>query len=268
MSGIQLLQIEEPTERPEEPEDPGLPIGLELTDTGLRIAASVGGNAELVRGAEGALDFLPAIAGYDADGNLIAGEAGLADETRIGRAALADPDSIDARGSSVADRVAALVDTSRRRLMMLTRRPAGPAIVLVPLDADASWRMALMQAVEAGGIEVLRLVEESVALAIGGGLGRQGDGSYLHVKRLPHGVALARLDCTQGAIRLSGGALAADAAGLAALIESEGPVAGIIAPALGDFAMPQDVPLLAGFDGETLALIGAALLAEALSAEP
>jgi hypothetical protein len=263
LPGLVLLQIEEPAERPDEPDDAGLAIGLELTRTGLRVAASAGGNAELVRGADGALEFLPAVAGYDAAGDLVAGEPGLADASAIGLDALADPAAVDARGRSAADRMAALIDGARRRLMMLTRRPIGRAVVVVPLDASAGLRMALLQAVEAGGVEVLRLIEASVALAIGGGLDRHGDGIYLHLAALPQGIALAWLENKEGVIRLVGGAVAASAAEIPALLAGEAPVAGIIAPGLA--ALIQ-APLLDGFDGPERSVIGAALLAEMLGA--
>ena len=56
---MELLQIEEPGQRRDELEDAGLAIGLELTLTGLRLAASVGGNVEVIRNAEAASKFLP-----------------------------------------------------------------------------------------------------------------------------------------------------------------------------------------------------------------
>jgi hypothetical protein len=262
---LTLIQIEEPAEHSAEPDDCGLAIGLELTGAGLRIAASVGGNVELVRGADGGLDFLPAVAGYDASGELVAGELGLADMSVIGLDALADPDAVDRRGRPAGERIAALIGTARLRLMMLTRRPIGGAAVIVPLDMIAVQRMALLRSVETGGVDVLRLVEHSVALALGGGLDHRGDGAYLHVAPLAHGLALARLDCMAGVVRLVGGSLAATVAEIPALLAGEAPIAGIVAPDIEDgprLASLLGAPVLAGFDGPERAVIGAALLAE------
>ncbi|HVJ55371.1 MAG TPA: hypothetical protein VM689_23120 [Aliidongia sp.] len=266
MSDRVLIQIEEPAERSDEVEDVGLAIGLELTPTGLLVAASVGGNVELIGGA-GSIEFIPALAGYDAAGQLVLGHEGLADETDIGIEALADPEAPDARGLSLSDRLAALFETARHKLTILVRRPIAGAVVLVPLDAPAAARVMLMQAVEAGGIEVRRLIESSVGLALGGGLDRAGAGSYLHLAALPNGLALARLEVGDGIVRLAGGSAVRDPADLPALLVAEAPVMGLIAPGLADagaLAARTGMRLLDGFDGPERAVVGAALLAEAL----
>ena len=125
--------------------------------THLQVAVSVGGQAERAPGDAGG--FLPAVAGYDPDGHLLAGEAGLADATSIGSADLvAAPDATDRRGAGFALRLAALVETARRRLTVLTRRLVTGAVMVVPEGADSQVHAVLFQAIESGGLEVLRLV--------------------------------------------------------------------------------------------------------------
>ena len=264
---MELIQIEEPGGRGDAFEDAGLALGLELTGTGLRLAAAVGGNAEAIRNAEGGLDFLPALAGYDEAGRLTAGLADLIGVSPVGLDALNNPDAADARGTSVADRVALLVSTACRQLMSRIGRPIAGAAVVVPLDSTAGLRLALMQAVEAGGLPVRRLVESSVALGWGGGLDQRGDGAYLHLASVPAGLALARLEVAGGLIRLVGGAVARDVDELPALIAVEAPLSGLIAPGIAgaaEIAAASGVALLDGFDGEERPVLGAALFAEAV----
>jgi len=122
------------------------------------VAVSVGGNAELA----GPGGFLPAVAGYDEDGALAAGRPGLADASAIGDAALAgEPEARDARGTPLVERLAALVAAARRRLTGLTQQLVTAAVVVVPAGSDPATRMALLQAVEGGGLDVLTLVEAS-----------------------------------------------------------------------------------------------------------
>jgi hypothetical protein len=106
-----------------------------------------------------------------------------------------------------------------------------------------------------------------VALAWGGGLEARGDGVWLHLAPVPSGLALARLETAEGAVRLVGGAVARHVDEVAGLIAAEGPVSGLIAPgieAASRIAAGAGVPLLDGFDGAERAVIGAARLAEAL----
>lgn len=264
---MELLQIEEPGERRDAVEDAGIAVALELTDTALRLAASVGGNAEPVRNADGGIDLLPAVAGYDEGGLLIAGQPGLADPSAIGLDAMILPDGLDARGATVADRVALLVQAAGRRLVQMTGRAIAGAVVIVPLDSTSGLRLALMQAIEAGGIPVLRLIDSSVALALGGGLDRQEAGDYVHLATVPAGIAVARLEAAGGQVRLVGGAVARHVDAVPGLIQAEGAVRGLIAPgiaAAAAIAAALGVTLLDGFDGTERALLGAALLAEAL----
>ncbi|MEI9986873.1 MAG: hypothetical protein WDN69_29165 [Aliidongia sp.] len=264
---MELLQIEEPGARGDALDDAGLALGLELTGTALRLAASVGGNAELIRNAEGGIDFLPALAGYDEAGVLTAGLPGLADATSIGLDALTIPEDTDARGAAVTDRVALLITTAGRQMMHRIGRAVAGAAVVVPLDSTAGLRLALMQAIEAGGVPVLRLVEASVALAWGGGLDQRGDGAYLHLVSVPSGVALARLEVADGQVRLVGGSVARHVDELPGLIAAEAPLLGLIAPGIAgaaEIAASASVPLLDGFDGEERVVLGAALFAEAV----
>ena len=264
---MKLLQIEEPGERGDGLEDAGLALGLELTSSGLRLAASVGGNAELIRGEDGGFELLPALAGYDGASQLAAGATGLADATAIGIDALAATDAADIRGASVSDRVALLVTTAARLVIQKIGRPIAGAVVVVPLDSTAGLRLALMHAVEAGGVPVLRLVEASVALGYGGGLDRLEEGAYLHLASVPSGVALARLELAGGQIRLVGGGVARHVDELPELIAAEAPVKALLAPGLAGaeaIAAAANLPLLDGFDGAERAVIGAALFAEAV----
>jgi hypothetical protein len=261
---MELLQIEEPGERDDALEDTGIAIGLELTGTALRIAAAVGGNVEVLRNAAGEIDFLPALFGYDETGAAVAGMPGLADPTAIGLDALVRPEEPDARGASVADRVALLVATAGKRLVQLTGRPIGGAAVVVPLDSAAGLRLALLQAVEAGGVPVRRLVEVSVALAAT--LGLDADGAYLHLAPVAGGLALARFEIADGVARLVGGTTAQHADEVPALIAAEGTLRGLLAPGVAGadaFAEAAGVPLIAGGEVPECAVCGAALLAEA-----
>jgi len=89
-----------------------------------------------------------------------AGEAGLADASEIGAAALLEaPDGTDARGAELAQRLAVLVDAARRRLTGLTQRLVTGAVVVVPFGGGPLSGAVLLQAVEAAGLEVLRLIE-------------------------------------------------------------------------------------------------------------
>jgi hypothetical protein len=199
--------------------------------------------------------------------DLDAGAANLADASAIGIDALAATDAVDIRGASVSDRVALLVTTAARLVIQKIGRPIAGAVVVVPLESTAGLRLALMHAVEAGGVPVLRLVEESVALGYGGGLDRAEDGAYLHLAAVTGGIALARLETAGGAIRLVGGGVATENDALTELIAAEAPVKALLAPGLADaeaIAAAASLPLLDGFDGAERAVIGAALFAEAV----
>ena len=87
---------------------------------------SIGGNAELLPGADGAVDFLPAVVGYDAAGILTAAQPDLTDTSDVGRSG---PDETDARGASLALRLAALMAAAGRRLMALTGRSVLRAVM-------------------------------------------------------------------------------------------------------------------------------------------
>ena len=91
---------------------------------------------------------------------LAIGEAGLADASEIGAIALLDaPDGTDARGADLAQRLAGLVDAARRRLSGLTQRLVTGAVVVVPRGGGPLSGAVLLQAVEAAGLDVLRLIE-------------------------------------------------------------------------------------------------------------
>jgi hypothetical protein len=130
---------------------------LELTETALLVAVSVGGNVERLPGA------LTAVAGYDGD-RLVAGEPGLADESRIGSDRLVEAfEETDPRGATLAQRLAVLVEAAAKRLIALTGRQAGGVVAVLPDEAGGAAAAVLFQAIEAGGLEVLRLIRPSDA---------------------------------------------------------------------------------------------------------
>jgi hypothetical protein len=265
---MELIQIEEPGSHDAALADDGVALGLELTAAGLCLAASVGGNVELIFGPGGGPDFLQALAGYDVAGVLSAGCSGLADQTAIGWPVLADPSAVDARGASAAERVARLIAVARPLLLRRLGRPIGGVVAIVPVDAVAPERLALMQAVEAGGMPVLRLIETPLALAWGLGLADGGDGAYLSVSRVAAGLALVRVEIEQGAPRLTGGAVARDLDELQALCAQEQGVKAILAsgsPEAVVLSVAAKLPLLGDGDGAVVAVKGAALCAEALA---
>ncbi len=125
------------------------------------MALSVGGNVEQ------APDDLPAVAGYDAAGYLVAGEPGLADPSAIGLGDIRrEPLAKDARGADPAERLAALVDRARRQLTGLTRRLVTHAVIVVPDDVDPAVGAVLFRAVEAGGLEPMRMIAPREARAV------------------------------------------------------------------------------------------------------
>jgi hypothetical protein len=265
---MELIQIEEPGSHDEALADDGIALGLELTASGLRLAASVGGNAELIGSADGGADLLPALAGYDQAGLLTAGRSGLADQTAIGWPVMADPSAADARGAGAMERVAALIAAARYLLLRRLGRPIGGVVAIVPVDAVAGERLALMQAVEAGGMPVRRLIETPLALAWGLRLADRGDGAYLAVSRVAAGLALARVEIEHGVPRLTGGAVARDLAELRALCAQEHRITAILtsgSPEALALAGAVGLPSLGGGDDALVAVRGAALCAEALA---
>jgi len=277
-----LLQIEEPSAKPDdELPDPGLAIGIELTDRSLRIAVSIGGNAEVVPGGEGG-DFLPTLIAYDADGDRVSGDDALMlakesarDPSWIGHAALAQPDAVDARGATAADRLSQLVLQAKRRMERAARRLVTRAVVVAPLTADQPARLALIQAIEATGIEVLRLIDRPLALAWGGNLDRKADGFYLGVLQRDGDAGAALVELDQGRLRLIGAVPVGSGAGIEAAVsavmeqgdQSPASLAGVFSDAALDAAMlPPGLPAeVMHFAGPGVAVLGAALAAEAWS---
>jgi hypothetical protein len=51
---MKLFQIEEPEDAPPAGEGPGAAVGIELSPAGAAVAVALGGNAEILRGADGA----------------------------------------------------------------------------------------------------------------------------------------------------------------------------------------------------------------------
>jgi hypothetical protein len=159
----------------------------------------------------------------------------------------------DARGATRIERLGALIGAVRRDLTIRTQRLIGGAVATVPLDSPPVLRAALLQAIEAGGLEALSLIEAPVAIALGGGLAARGDGAYLFIDRL----VLARLEVRAGVIRLVEVERADDSAALTALVRARRhDVAGVLAASGG-------VPDALTFHPDH-AVLGAAMLAEML----
>jgi hypothetical protein len=261
-----LIQIEEPSRSADPLEDQGIAVGLELGQHGLALAIAVGGNVEIVPGAGGG-DFLPGSVGYDADGDLVVGSTGLADMTRIDRVLLAIPDQMDPRGRSATERLATLIATARRELSLLAKRPVTRAVASVPLGHGPAARAAMLQAVEAAGLELLRLVEIPVAAALALELETRGDQDYLWLARGVAGFEAGIVAVDGNAIRLADYDLADRLDGLKDFIGRHPQVAGMLLDRVTaeEAAGLTAVPVLSGFEPERSFVIGAALMAEALA---
>jgi hypothetical protein len=261
-----LIQIEEPNRSADPLEDQGIAVGLELGRHGLALAIAVGGNVEIVPGADGG-SFLPGAVGYDADGDLVVGSSGLADITRVDRVLLAIPDQLDPRGKSATERLATLIATARRELSLLAKRPVTRAVASVPLGHGPAARAAMLQAVEAAGLELLRLVEIPVAAALALALERHGDKHYLWLARGVAGFEAGIVAVDGEAVRLADYDLADRLEGLKTFVERYPEVAGVLLDRVtaAEAAGLTTVPTLAGFEPERSVVIGAALMAEALA---
>ena len=262
-----LIQIEEPNRNTDPLEDQGIAVGLELGPSGLRLAIAVGGNVEIVAGAGGG-DFLVGIVGYDADGDLVAGTAGLVDATRVDPGLLAIPDQLDPRGKSATERLAALIATARRDLSLLAKRPVTRAVASVPLGHGPAARAAMLQAVEVAGLDLLRLVETPVAAALALGLETQGDRDYLWLARGVAGFEGGVIAVDGGAVRLADYDLADRIEGLASFVGRYGGAVGLLLDrvTVDEAASLSALPVLGGFEPDRSVVIGAALMAEALAA--
>ena len=260
-----LIQIEEPSRTADPLEDQGIAVGLEL-GAGLRLAIAVGGNVEIVPGPAGG-DFLPGAVGYDADGDLVAGAAGLADITRVDPVLLAIPDQLDPRGKSATERLAALIAAARRELSLKAKRPVTRAVAAVPLGHGPAARAAMLQAVEAAGLDLLRLVEAPVAAALALELENRGDGDYLWLARGVAGFEAGVIAVEGKAVRLAGYDLADRLEGLAAFVGRHPAVAGLLLDRVtaAEAATLSGVPALSGFAPDRAVVTGAALMAEALA---
>jgi molecular chaperone DnaK (HSP70) len=259
-----LIQIEEPSRTRDPLEDEGIAVGLELGPTGLRLAIAVGGNVEIVPGADGG-DFVAGMVGYDADGDLIVG-AGL-DESRVDSGVLAIPDQLDPRGRSATERLALLIATARRNLSLLAKRPVTRAVATVPLGHGPAARAAMLQAVEAAGLDLLRLVETPVAAALALGLEHRGDGTYLWLARGVTGFEAGLISIADQSVRLADYDLADRIEGLAGFVARAGDVAGLLIDRVlaAEAASLSRAPVVDGFEPDRSVVIGAALMAEALA---
>jgi hypothetical protein len=266
-----LIQIEEPSRTVDPLEDQGIALGLELGAAGLRLAIAVGGNVEIVPGPSGGPDFVPGAVGYDAEGDLVAGApdvvTSLTDVTRVDPVLLAIPDQLDPRGKSATERVAVLIATARRELSLKAKRPVTRAVAAVPLGHGPAARAAMLQAVEAAGLELLRLVEAPVAAALALELEARGDKDYLWLARGVAGFEAGVVAVSGQSVRLADYDLADRLDGLRAFVERNVDVAGLLLDrvAADEAAGLSAAPVLPGFDAERSVVTGAALMAEALA---
>jgi len=256
-----LIQIEEPSRSADPLEDQGIAVGLELGPHGLRLAIAVGGNVELVPGEAGGS------VGYDAEGDLVVGSADLADMTRVDPILLAIPDQLDPRGKSATERLATLIATSRRELSLLAKRPVTRAVASVPLGHGPAARAAMLQAVEAAGLELLRLVEAPVAAALALELENRGDRDYLWLARGVAGFEAGVIAVAGGSVRLADYDLADRLEGLGDFVGRQTDVAGLLLDRVtaAEAATLSAQPILPGFEADRSVVIGAALMAEALA---
>jgi Ethanolamine utilization protein EutJ (predicted chaperonin) len=125
---MKLFQIEEPDGTPLESEGPGAAVGIELSPgKGAAVAVAVGGNAELLPGADG--------------------------DRRIAAGALED-------GATLV----ALLLRLRERAEKALARPVTHAVVAME-SGGARARQAVSDAAPAAGLVLLRLVDSSAAAA-------------------------------------------------------------------------------------------------------
>jgi hypothetical protein len=225
LAPLDLIQIEEPGTNRDTIEDKGLAIGIEPTKTGIRAAISVGGNLEVLRSSDGGLELVPLSHDMKAD----------------------------------------MRNLLRDIAMRTGRLVTGVALVFWPSD-DLAWKGEKFLAVEGNGAEVLAMVEGQLAISLAGGLEARGPGHWLFVEHTGHYFQLTRLE-TEDRLYFDCHAVA-DPDDVIGTANRMGKVDGVIAPGVAEgpvIAAALGVPLLEGFDDPSLAVRGAAILAEALA---
>jgi Hsp70 protein len=139
---MKLFQIEEPEGTPLGGDGPGAAVGIELSTAGAAVAVAVGGNAEILRGADGAPRLPMACLRL---GN------GAWDQSALGR----------------------LLLSLRERAEKALARPVTHAVIaLATPDDDA--RAALAAAAQDAGIGLLRVMDIAAAAALGRGAAADG----------------------------------------------------------------------------------------------
>jgi Ethanolamine utilization protein EutJ (predicted chaperonin) len=135
---MKLFQIEEPEGAPPRSDEPGAAVGIELSlAAGAAVAVAVGGNAEILPGADGAAR-LPMATVRRGDGAW--------DSFALGRVLLA----------------------LRVRAEKALARPVTHAVIAAAATADAD-RATLAAAAEAAGLRVLRVMDVAAAAALARG---------------------------------------------------------------------------------------------------
>jgi hypothetical protein len=134
---MKLFQIEEPDGAPLASDGPGAAVGIELSPAGAAVAIALGGNAELLPGADGALR-LPMTGVQSRDG--------VWDLAALGR----------------------LLLSLRERAEKALARPVTDAVIALASPDDGA-RAALTAAAQDAGLGVLRIMEIAAAAALAGG---------------------------------------------------------------------------------------------------
>jgi molecular chaperone DnaK (HSP70) len=163
--------------------------------------------------------------------------------------------------------LATLIAAARRELSLKAKRPVTRAVASVPLGHGPAARAAMLQAVEAAGLELLRLVEAPVAAALALELEARGDHDYLWLARGVAGFEAGVIAVDGGSVRLAGYDLADRLEGLGTFVGAQTQVVGLlldhVTPA--EAASLSTKPILPNVDTDRSIVIGAALMAEALA---
>jgi hypothetical protein len=158
---MKLFQIEEPEGAPLASDEPGAAVGIELSlAAGAAVAVAVGGNAEILRSADGAARL--AMAGAK-DGT------GAWDRPALGR----------------------LLLSLRERAEKALARPVTHAVIALAAPDDAA-RAALGAAAPAAGLDVLRMVDVAAAAALARGAGADAAVLGAAIQAEDEAAALAR----------------------------------------------------------------------------
>ena len=227
-----LLQIQEPSPKPEKPAAQKFALGIDLGTTNSMVAV-VGENGKPA--AVGAPALVPSVVHYAADGKITAGAAAQkmrqsdpqnavsSAKRLLGRAAA------DVRGDyqynyaagaegmavirtaagekSPVEIAAEILKFLRRRAEELRGMPVSGAVITVPAYFDEAQRQATKDAARLAGVSVYRLLSEPTAAAVAYGLDNAEEGDYI-IYDLGGGtfdVSLLRMQKGVFTVRAAGG---------------------------------------------------------------